>query len=88
MWESSNTQKGLSIQASLITELYALNVPPSLVRIRIREQFEQHSHVQDAAVLDVLIHKGRQDLQETLNVWKQVSDSNTHTSVRSLKSPA
>ncbi|KAF8305587.1 NADH-ubiquinone oxidoreductase Complex1 subunit [Clavulina sp. PMI_390] len=57
--------------APLVCEIYALNVPASLIRTRIREQFELNSHIQDPAVLDVLLHKGRVDLQETLNVWKQ-----------------
>lgn len=59
-------------QAPDIVEMYALNVPPSLIRARIREQFERNQHVQDPTVMDVLLLKGRQELQETLNVWKQV----------------
>ncbi|KAF8335798.1 NADH-ubiquinone oxidoreductase Complex1 subunit [Cantharellus anzutake] len=56
-----------------ICEIYALNVTPALVRARIREGFERHRHVEDPAVLDVVLLKGRQELQETLNGWKQES---------------
>ncbi|KAF9516656.1 hypothetical protein BS47DRAFT_1327169 [Hydnum rufescens UP504] len=54
-----------------VVEMYGLNVPPSLIRARIRERFEHNQHIQDPNVLDILLLKGRQELQETLNVWKQ-----------------
>ena len=48
----------------------------------MRENFEQHADVQDAGVLDVLLHKGRQDLQECLNAWQQVSRVLEYSSTR------
>ncbi|PWN48184.1 NADH dehydrogenase, alpha subcomplex, subunit 6 [Violaceomyces palustris] len=55
-----------------ICSLYALDVPPSVMRAKIRSKFEQNRHIQDLAVLDLLLLKGRQEYQETMNVWKQV----------------
>ncbi|KAG8690267.1 cystathionine beta-synthase [Ceratobasidium sp. 395] len=54
-----------------IIAIYGLNVPPSLIRLRIREKFEQYRYVTDPAVVDVLLHKGRLEYQETMNCWKQ-----------------
>jgi len=51
--------------------LYAIPATPSYVRRCIRQKFEANRHVTDPRAIDVLIHKSRQDLQETLNCWKQ-----------------
>ncbi|CEH13366.1 NADH:ubiquinone oxidoreductase, NDUFA6/B14 subunit [Ceraceosorus bombacis] len=55
-----------------VAALYALDVPPSVLRAKIRQKFEAQQHIKDLAVLDVLLHKGRVELQETLNAWKQI----------------
>ncbi|KAG6857022.1 hypothetical protein H0H87_010694 [Tephrocybe sp. NHM501043] len=54
-----------------IVELYALNVSPAVIRHSIRERFEINRHVTDARAIDVLLLKGRQEYQETMNCWKQ-----------------
>ncbi|KAB5589994.1 Cystathionine beta-synthase [Ceratobasidium theobromae] len=54
-----------------IVSAYGLNIPPSLIRHRVREKFEQMRYIADPAVLDVLLHKGRLEYQETMNCWKQ-----------------
>jgi len=51
--------------------LYALSVSPAYVRHRIRQRFEKNRHVTDPRAIDVLVLKGRQDYQETMNCWKQ-----------------
>ncbi|EIN05267.1 hypothetical protein PUNSTDRAFT_128041 [Punctularia strigosozonata HHB-11173 SS5] len=53
-----------------ICTLYALDVSPTYVRRAIRAQFEQNRHVSDPKVIDVLLLKGRQEYQETVNCWK------------------
>lgn len=63
------------MQAPEICSLYALTVPPFHVRAAIRDQFEQHRHIQDLKVIDVLLLKARQEYQETMNCWKQVRSS-------------
>ncbi|KAK0540239.1 ndufa6 NADH-ubiquinone oxidoreductase subunit [Tilletia horrida] len=55
-----------------ICGLYALDVPPSLLRAKFRTQFEKHRHITDLAVLDVLLLKAQQEYQETMNAWKQL----------------
>lgn len=50
-----------------------MTIPPALVRQRIRAEFERHKYVEDPKVIDILVTKGRQDLQEVLNAWQQES---------------
>ena len=33
--------------------------------------FDRNSHIKDVAVIDVLLLKGYQEYQETMNAWKQ-----------------
>ncbi|KAG6879634.1 hypothetical protein C0992_000269 [Termitomyces sp. T32_za158] len=59
-------------QAPDIVELYGLDVSPTQIRHAIRERFESNRYVTDPRAIDVLLLKGRQDYQETMNCWKQV----------------
>ncbi len=45
---------------------------PTFVRHCIRAHFEENRYVTDTRVIDVLLLKGRQEYQETLNCWKQL----------------
>ncbi|KAI0063380.1 NADH-ubiquinone oxidoreductase Complex1 subunit [Artomyces pyxidatus] len=54
-----------------ICTLYALNIPANEIRSAIRYEFEKNRYVTDPKVIDVLILKGRQEYQETMNCWKQ-----------------
>ncbi|TDL26876.1 NdufA6 NADH-ubiquinone oxidoreductase 14.8 kDa subunit [Rickenella mellea] len=54
-----------------IGALYALTISPAEIRRVVRRQFENNRYISDPKVIDVLIHKGRLELQETLNCWKQ-----------------
>ncbi|KAI3625653.1 hypothetical protein CBS9595_001014 [Malassezia furfur] len=56
-----------------ICALYPLDVPPAMLRAKMRTMFEQNRHVRDVAVLDVLLLKAQQEYQETMNAWKQTS---------------
>lgn len=42
-----------------------------MLRAKMRTMFEKNRHVKDVAVLDVLLLKGHQEYQETMNAWKQ-----------------
>ncbi|KAI0759063.1 NADH-ubiquinone oxidoreductase Complex1 subunit [Fomes fomentarius] len=55
-----------------IVTLYALNVSPAYVRHCVRQQFEQNRYVTDTRLINVLVLKGRQEYQETMNCWKQL----------------
>ncbi|KAF9228152.1 NdufA6 NADH-ubiquinone oxidoreductase 14.8 kDa subunit [Gyrodon lividus] len=63
--------KGWIRAAPEMVSLYALPVTPTYVRHCIRQRFEANRHVTDPRAIEILIHKGHQDLQETLNCWKQ-----------------
>ncbi|OBZ74948.1 NADH-ubiquinone oxidoreductase 14 subunit [Grifola frondosa] len=54
-----------------IVSIYSLNVSPAYFRHCIRRHFEENRYVTDTRVIDVLIQKGRQEYQETMNLWKQ-----------------
>ncbi|KAJ8592364.1 NdufA6 NADH-ubiquinone oxidoreductase 14.8 kDa subunit [Rhizopogon salebrosus TDB-379] len=54
-----------------ICSLYALSVSPAYVRHCIRQKFEQNRYVTDQRAIEVLLLKGQQEFQETVNCWKQ-----------------
>lgn len=54
-----------------ICALYALNVSPSAIRLKIREDFEKVRNVSDLKVINLLLHKNWVEYQETMNCWKQ-----------------
>jgi NADH dehydrogenase (ubiquinone) 1 alpha subcomplex subunit 6 len=58
-------------KAPEICTIYALNVTPAYLRNSIRQKFEQNRHVTDQRAIEVLLLKGQQELQESLNCWKQ-----------------
>ncbi|PCH43078.1 hypothetical protein WOLCODRAFT_153138 [Wolfiporia cocos MD-104 SS10] len=53
-----------------IISLYALPVSVPFFRHAIRRKFEENRYVTDQRVIDVLLLKGRQEYQETMNQWK------------------
>lgn len=57
-------------QAPEICDVYVLNVSPTAIRHAIRERFERNRHVTDPRAIDILLLKGRQEYQETMNCWK------------------
>ncbi|KAK4052339.1 hypothetical protein OIO90_004420 [Microbotryomycetes sp. JL221] len=58
---------------SCCVQLYALNMPSSAIRAKVRQEFERNSLVDDLEAADILLHKGYQELQETVNCWKMES---------------
>jgi hypothetical protein len=59
------------LQAPEIVALYALNISPSMIRIKIRQEFEKNKAVTDVNIINMLLHKNQQEYQETMNCWKQ-----------------
>ncbi|CRG88814.1 NADH dehydrogenase (ubiquinone) 1 alpha subcomplex 6 [Talaromyces islandicus] len=53
--------------------MYSLNIPVSVIRTKIRQQFEKHRYVSQLKVIDVLLFQSHAEFQETLNYWKQLS---------------
>ena len=58
-------------QSQEVVDLYAISVSAAQVRYAIRRRFEQNRHITDTRAIDVLLLKGWQEYQETMNVWKQ-----------------
>ncbi|SCV73131.1 BQ2448_7056 [Microbotryum intermedium] len=56
-----------------IVQLYAVNFPASAVRAKVRQEFERNQLVDDLQTYDVLLLKGHQEYQETMNGWKMES---------------
>ncbi|KAI8799794.1 NADH dehydrogenase, alpha subcomplex, subunit 6 [Cladochytrium replicatum] len=56
-----------------VVELYYLDIPTRRVRQRIRQEFEKNRDINDVNVIDVLLFKGRIELEETINQWKQIT---------------
>ncbi|WWC60160.1 uncharacterized protein I303_102724 [Kwoniella dejecticola CBS 10117] len=55
-----------------IVQLYTLNVSPSLVRLKFRQDFERNRDtITDLSVMNVMLLKNQQEFQETMNAWKQ-----------------
>lgn len=55
----------------MVIDTYPLDMDVYDLRAKIREGFERNKHVTDTNVIDILLHKGRQEFQEAINVWKQ-----------------
>ena len=57
-------------QSPDIVEFHYLDVTIPQVRRRVRQEFEKNRYVADIRVVDTLLTKGRMELDETLNKWK------------------
>jgi NADH dehydrogenase (ubiquinone) 1 alpha subcomplex subunit 6 len=54
-------------------DLYKLDIPASMLKHRIRLEFEKNRHLKDLSVINILLFKGRTEYEETMNLWKQKS---------------
>ena len=54
-----------------MVELYSLDVSSRQIRNRVRQEFEKNRYISDIKIIDRLLFKGRQELEETMNQWKQ-----------------
>lgn len=56
-----------------IQTMYSVPLPVSVIRTRIRQEFERNRFVNKLPVVDVLLFKGNADFQETMNYWRQTN---------------
>ncbi|XP_020610736.1 NADH dehydrogenase [ubiquinone] 1 alpha subcomplex subunit 6-like [Orbicella faveolata] len=52
-------------------EVFALEITTKTGRAKVREEFMKNAHVRDIRVIDMLVIKGKMELEETHNLWKQ-----------------
>ncbi|KAI0168379.1 hypothetical protein BJ166DRAFT_522240 [Pestalotiopsis sp. NC0098] len=56
-----------------IQTMYSVPFPVSVIRTRMRQEFERHRYVNKLPVVDVLIMQNNAEYQETMNFWKQTT---------------
>ncbi|KAI0847874.1 NADH dehydrogenase, alpha subcomplex, subunit 6 [Daldinia vernicosa] len=56
-----------------IQTMYSIPFPVSVIRTRMRQEFERHRFVDKLPVVDVLLVQNNAEYQETMNFWKQTT---------------
>ncbi|KAJ3369257.1 NADH dehydrogenase 1 alpha subcomplex subunit 6 ndufa6 [Kappamyces sp. JEL0680] len=54
-----------------ICDIYKLEIDARTVQRRVRQEWEKNRFIRDLNMIDILLFKGRAELEETMNIWKQ-----------------
>ncbi|KAJ2975741.1 hypothetical protein NQ176_g5356 [Zarea fungicola] len=54
-----------------VQTMYNMPMPISVIRNRMRQEFERNRFVSKLSAVDVLLFKSHAEYQETMNFWKQ-----------------
>ena len=67
---SRNLFKQWMRAAPEICDIYKLEIDSKQVQQRVRQEWQKNRFIRDLNVIDILLFKGRAELEETLNIWK------------------
>lgn len=74
LWESSQWADDVALQAPEIQTMYNVPFPVSVIRTRIREEFERNRFVNKLPIVDVLLFKSDAEYQvKRAPVWAGIA---------------
>lgn len=66
------------MQGPEIQQMYALNIPVSTIRTKIRQEFERHRYVNQLRTVDVLLFHSHQEFQVRMRRFDDIECRTAH----------